>query len=139
MWANILFPTHFLIGSYANQLPYFSRFFYFKIITSAIIWTKFKRAAHQSKFGDKTEQFVKGNLYKNRKITATVFDKLDISNEDEDEAVLPPKACYIHIWKSNSSYPCIKYDHFLHSKIQRSLAPNLSVIEPNAFSFLTLW
>ena len=83
MWANILFPTHFLIGNYANQLPYFSRFFYFKIITSAIIWTEFKRTAHQSKFGDKTKQFAKGNLNKNRKITATVFDKLDISNEED--------------------------------------------------------
>ena len=26
---------------------------------------------------------MKGNLYKNRKITATVFDKLDISNEED--------------------------------------------------------
>ena len=83
MWANILFPTHFLIGSYANQLPYFSRFFYFEIITSFIIWTEFKRAAHQSKFGNKKKQFAKGNLYTNRKITATVFDKLDISNEED--------------------------------------------------------
>ena len=32
-------------------------------------------------------------------------------------------------WKPNSSYPYIKYDHFLPLKIQRSLVPNFSVIE----------
>ena len=41
---------------------------------------------------------------------------------------------YIMEWKSNSSYPCIKYDHFLPSKIQRSWVPNFNVIEPNVFS-----
>ena len=46
---------------------------------------------------------------------------------------------YIMEWKSNSSYPCIKYDHFLPSKIQRSLVPNFSVIEPNVFSFIPVW
>ena len=39
-------------------------------------------------------------------------------------------------WKSNSSYPCIKYDHFLPLKIQRSLVPNFSVVEPTYFLLL---
>ena len=39
-------------------------------------------------------------------------------------------------WKSNSSYPCIKYDHFLPSKILRSLVPNFSVFKPNVFLLL---
>ena len=44
-----------------------------------------------------------------------------------------------HGIKSNSSYLCIKYDYLLPFKIQRSLVPNSSVIEPNAFSFITVW
>ena len=46
---------------------------------------------------------------------------------------------YIMEWKPNSIYPCIKYDHFLPSKNQRSLVPNFSVIEPNAYPFIAVW
>ena len=44
----------------------------------------------------------------------------------------------VFINRLDSGYPCIKYDRFLPSKIQRSLVLNSSVIEPNAFSFITV-
>ena len=44
-----------------------------------------------------------------------------------------------HGIKSNSSYSCIKYDLLLPLKIKCFLVLNSSVIEPNAFSFITVW
>ena len=162
MWANILFPTHFLIESYATSILFkvllFQNHHFFHnmngIQTSCLTicdelgtaLTFYNLALFSIYGNDGTTISTSGvilnkiiSLRKGSRIKPVVGHGWWSYLFQIAEAVFPPKVCYILIWKSNSSYPCIKYDHFLHSKIQRSLAPNLSVIEPNAFSFLTLW
>ena len=64
-----------------NQVFQFSVYNFHSMKTSLtkhvlLVWMGYK-------FGNKTKQFVKGNLYKYRKKAAIDFNKLDISNEED--------------------------------------------------------